>query len=146
MTVILDFTDLPRVTAGELELPMRHLISSGRGLALIRGLSEAELEEIDHMMWDESEGGDPVQRLATVLRFRALAQVFASERLQNLFLQHGLPLLPSILETAARMRLNVQWGFSAHKFARALQEAIAGNDEAGMPAPAYRPIAAEAVA
>jgi hypothetical protein len=137
MTAVLDFTDLPLVSAEDLALPMRHLIESGRGLALIRGLTEAELEEIDRLMWEKSEGGDPVRRLATVLRFRALAEAFASHRLQNLFLQHGLPILPAILEIAAGTRLNVEWGFNPHKFARALQEAVGERDAPAVIAPAY---------
>ena len=41
MTCALDLTDVPPVHLHDLYLPMKRLIESGRGLALLNGLDEA---------------------------------------------------------------------------------------------------------
>lgn len=136
MTAVLDFTDLPLVAPEHLAVPMRMLIDSRRGLALLRGLSEAELRELDQAVWDRMDG-DPVQRLAVVLRFRCLVEVFSAPRLQSMLLYRGFNLIAPALVVAAQMRLNAETGFNPHIFARALERMPADGDHA--PASAAAP-------
>ena len=105
------------------------MIAAGRGLVLLRGISDAELRELEHAVWDKLEGPSS-QKVATLLRFRALVGVFAGSRLQQLFLRRGLALVGPAMQVAAEMRLNVQWGFNPVKFLRAL-EAKLGELEQG---------------
>ncbi|KAB2920597.1 MAG: hypothetical protein F9K29_01805 [Hyphomicrobiaceae bacterium] len=132
MTAAVDFSDLPLVAPEKLAVPMRFLIDSGRGLALLRGLSHAELREIDHAVW-LAFGDDPAGRLALVLRFRAFAEVFTCSRLRSLFLKRGLALLAPALKVAAGMRLNMERGFNPHKFAVALEGLLSELDRARVP-------------
>jgi hypothetical protein len=128
MSAVLDRSDVPQVMAEDLALPMQHMIAAGRGLVLLRGISDTELRQVEHAVWDEIEGGSSV-KVATLLRFRCLVGVFASSRLQQLFLRRGLALLEPALEVAAEMRLNVQWGFNPVKFTRALEARLAELDQ-----------------
>lgn len=127
MTTILDRTDVPLVAPEELTLPMQILIDSGRGLVMLRGLSESELRDVDAAIWQEWQG-DAVRRTAVALRFRCLIAVFASRRLQDLLLQRGFSLIAPAVAIAAQMRLNTQWGFNPLKFERALRDLLARLD------------------
>ena len=129
MNAGLDRCDVPQVPPQSLALPMQAMIAAGRGLVLLRGISDRELRDVEHTVWDKLEGTS-AEKVATLLRFRALVGVFAGARLQHLFLRRGLPLMGPALEVAAEMRLNVQWGFNPVKFLRAL-EAKLGELEQG---------------
>ena len=89
MGIKLDRSDVPLVASHDLLVPMQHLIDTERGLALLNGISNAELREVDHAVWDALEG-DSGRRVAVLLRFRALIQVFKARRLAELFLHRGL--------------------------------------------------------
>ena len=125
----IDPTDVRPVAPAALLLATRHLVESGRGLAMLEGLSEQALREVDAAVWD-ALGDDPAERVATLLRLRCLIRVFAARRLANLFLQRGHGLIAPAVYVAARMRLNTQWGFSPFKFERAVQDLLA---QAGAP-------------
>ena len=49
MTVLLNLADVPKVDASELDMPMRMLIDKGQGLALLKGLSEREIRELEDL-------------------------------------------------------------------------------------------------
>jgi len=119
----LDRSDVPLVASHELLLPMRHLIETERGLALLNGLSNAELRAVDHAVWEKLEG-DAARRVAVLLRLRALIEVFKARRLAELFLDRGLRLIAPAVHVAARMRLNTEWGFNPLKFERALRDLL----------------------
>jgi hypothetical protein len=120
----LDLADVPSVRASELHLPMQLLIARGQGLALIKGLSEREIRELEDEIWARFED-DNEARLALALRFRALLNVFAYRRLKRLLLERGFKLITAAIEEAARQPLNVRFGFNAQKLLMALDAATA---------------------
>jgi hypothetical protein len=119
-----NLSDVPLVDPQVLALPMQYMIDTGRGLAMLRGVSKDELREVDHALWDVL-GSDPVQRLAVLMRFRCLIRAFGSRRLADMLLNNGFNLIAPAVHVAARMRLNSDLGFNALKFERALQELMA---------------------
>ena len=117
-----NLSDVALVNPAELLRPMQYMIDSGRGLAMLRGISPAELREIDHALWSDL---DPAQRVAVLVRFRCLIRVFGARRLADLLLHTGHNLIAPAVHVAARMRLNADYGFNAVKFERALQDLLA---------------------
>ena len=101
----INVSDVALVEARNLWLAMQYMIDTERGLAMLRGISEAELREIDRALWD-ALGTDPAERVAVLVRFRAMIKVFAARRLSNLLLNTGYRLLAPAVQVAARMRLN----------------------------------------
>jgi hypothetical protein len=130
MQPAIDTADVRPIAPESLLVVTRHLIASGRGLALLNGLSAQELREVDAAVWDELDQ-DPAERVATLLRLRCLIAVFGARRLASLFLQRGHSLIAPAVYVAARMRLNTQWGFNPLKFERALQDLLAQMGEPG---------------
>ena len=124
MTVILNLADVPRVDAAELDMPMRLLIGKGQGLALLKGLTEREIRDLENEIWSGFEGSDEA-RLAVALRFRALLDVFASRRLKGLLLERGFRLIAAAIREASRQPLNTRFGFNAQKLLTALDAATA---------------------
>jgi hypothetical protein len=122
-----DLTDVALVEPEHLALAMDYMVKTGRGLTMLRGISEAELRELDQALWDALDG-NPARRVAVLVRFRCLIRVFAARRLANLLLRTGYRLLAPALRVAARMRLNADLGFSPVKFERALVEQLARID------------------
>jgi hypothetical protein len=119
----IDASDVMPVGTHELMLPMQYMIDTGRGLAMLKGVTNADLRVVDGAIWDDL-AGDPSRRVAVLLRFRALIQVFKARRLRELFLDRGFMLITPAVHVAARMRLNTQWGFNALKFERELQDLL----------------------
>ncbi len=127
MRPTIDLTDVARVSSLEMTKPMSHMIEAGRGLVLINGAGNDELRQMDQAVWDQL-AADPAQRIATLLRFRALIQVFRALRLKTLLLQKGFPIIAPALHVAASMRLNAERGFNPLKFERALRETMAAAE------------------
>lgn len=119
-----NLSDVPLVDPQAMALPMQYMIDTGRGLAMLRGVSKDELREIDHALWN-ALGSDPVQRLAVLMRFRCLIRVFGTRRLADMLLDNGFNLIAPAVQVAARMRLNADLGFNPLKFERALQDLMA---------------------
>ena len=124
MTAALNIADVPTVLPEHLYLPMRHLISQGRGLALLHGLSNNDLQNLDTEIW-ATFADQPELRVAVSLRFRALLDVFTARRLKNLLLRRGFKLIAMAIAQAATQRLNTNYGFSAQRFVTALDKAPA---------------------
>jgi len=122
MPAMIDTSDVPYAAPEALALPMRHLVDSGQGLALLKGLSPKALRDLDAAVWDDLA---PDQRVAVLLRLRSLLRVFEARRLSRLFLDHGHALIAPAVYVAARMRLNTKWGFNPMKFERALKGLLA---------------------
>jgi len=120
----LDLSDVAMVDPRSLALAMQHMIDTGRGLAMLRGLTREELREVDAALGD-ALGPEPMQRLIVLIRFRCLIEVFRARRLSDLFLRTGFNLIAPAVEIAARMRLNADRGFNPVKFERALVELMA---------------------
>ena len=51
MSAALNITDVPSVRPEHLYMPMRHLIAQGRGLALLNGLTDSDLRNLDSEIW-----------------------------------------------------------------------------------------------
>ena len=119
MTTMINTADVPAVSVQDLFMPMRALILQGRGLALIKGLSESDLRTLENEIWAHFKGSSET-RLAVALRFRALLDVFASRRLKDLMLQRGFKLIALAITEASTQRLNTRFGFSPQKFVAAL--------------------------
>ena len=126
MPAMIDTSDVPYVAPEALTLPMRHLVESGRGLALLKGLSRKDLRDVDAAVWEDIA---PEHRVAVLLRLRCLIRVFQARRLASLFLDHGHGLIAPAVYVAARMRLNTTWGFNPLKFERALKGLLAQMGE-----------------
>lgn len=124
MTVLLNLADVPKVSASELDMPMRMLIENGQGLALLKGLSEDEIRALEDGIWAEFEGSSEA-RTAVALRFRALLDVFGSRRLKGMLIEHGFKLITAAIKEASRQPLNTRFGFNAQKLVMALTAATA---------------------
>jgi hypothetical protein len=125
----LNLSDVTLVDPRNLALAMQYMVETGRGLAMLRGITEAELREIDRALWN-ALCHDPAERLAVLVRFRCLAKVFAARRLTDLLLHTGYRLIAPAVQVAARMRLNADLGFNPVKFERALAEQLGRSDAA----------------
>lgn len=115
----IDRCDVPTVNLHDLYAPMRRLIEEGRGLALLNGLSETEIRDVESQIWT-TFADRPQARLAIALRFRALLDVFATRRLRQEFMDQGFKLIARAVAEASKQRLNTRFGFTAQKFVVAL--------------------------
>jgi hypothetical protein len=118
----LDTTDVPTVHLQDLLVPMRAAIANGQGLALLNGLSESGIRDLEALIWAEF-ADEPETRLAVALRFRALLDVFKARRLKQLFLMNGFKLIGRAVREAAQQRLNINHGFKAQAFVMTLTHA-----------------------
>lgn len=115
MSVAIDSSDVPAVGIHDLYVPMRRLIADGRGLALLNGLSEADIRATEHRIWADF-ADQPEIRVAIALRLRALLEVFAHRRLKQEFLEQGFKLIARAVAEAATQRLNTRFGFKPQTF------------------------------
>ena len=123
----LNLSDVTLVDPRNLALAMQYMVKTGRGLAMLRGITEAELREIDRALWDDLDN-DPAERVAVLVRLRCLVKVFAARRLADLLMHTGYRLIAPAVQVAARMRLNANLGFNSAKFERALVEQLGRID------------------
>lgn len=121
-----DLSDVPVVEASDLAFVIDLLRERGQGLALLRGLREDEIREIEDEIWmafDDARKG--TARLAVALRFRALLTAFSGRRLKALFLERGFRLLALAAQDAAARPLNVRFGFNTQQMLIALDASAA---------------------
>ncbi len=124
MTTAFDIADVSTVSGDELYQPMRWLIENGQGLALLKGLDEADIRALENDLWRRFDGSTQA-RLAVALRMRALLDVFEARRLKDLLLNRGFKVVRAAVAFAASERLNPRFGFSAQRFVMALEAATA---------------------
>jgi hypothetical protein len=117
-----DTADVPPVAPRDLNRPMQIPIANGQGLALLKGLSESELRQLECILWNEF-GNDSRTRLAVALRFRALVDVFAARRLKDLLLERGFKVVTAAIAEASTLRLNTRFGFNSQKLFLAVDAA-----------------------
>lgn len=120
MSYSIDCSDVPAVGMHDLYMPMRHLIASGRGLAMLNGLSEADIRATESRIWADF-ADQPELRVAIALRFRALLDVFSRRRLKQEFLEQGFKLIALAVAEASNQRLNTKYGFKPQSFVSALK-------------------------
>lgn len=137
----IDITDVPAVSGADLERLMRHLIGTGRGLALVKGLSDDEWSEIDDLIW--SYDWAPARRVAVALRLRALVAAFTARRLKALLMQRGFAVLGAAMAAAAGQRLNVRFGFTVQTLLSDMSAALTKESVIATP-PLRLPLAAAA--
>jgi hypothetical protein len=63
----LNLSDVTLVDPRNLALAMQYMVKTGRGLAMLRGITETELREVDRALWDQL-ADNPVERLAVLVR------------------------------------------------------------------------------
>jgi hypothetical protein len=121
-----DLTDVPAIASADLAAAMQALIADGRGLVLLRGLEDADLDTVQAELKRRFHT-DPQTALAVFVRFRHLAEVFSARRLKELMLERGFALIGPAIAIAASLRLNANRGFNPQKFLIALQDAQTDN-------------------
>jgi hypothetical protein len=121
-----DLTDVPAIAPTDLATAMQALINDGRGLVLLRGLEDADLDTVQAELKRRFHG-DPQTALAVFVRFRHMAEVFSSRRLKDLMLGRGYALIAPAIAIAASLRLNANRGFNPQKFLLALQDTATDN-------------------
>jgi len=126
MAMTWDLTDIPAVEADDLGAAMRSLIEAGRGLALLRGLSDADLDTAKASLQRRFHG-EPQRALAAFVRFRHMADVFGARRLRDMMLDRGHALLAPAMAIAASLRLNANRGFNPQQFVLSLHQAMTPN-------------------
>jgi hypothetical protein len=126
MAMTWDLTDIPAVDAADLAAAMRSLIEDGRGLVLLNGATEADLDTARAALQSRHHA-KPQRALAAFVRFRHLVEVFGARRLKDLMLGNGYALMAPAIAIAASLRLNGHRGFNPQRFLLSLQEALAAN-------------------
>jgi hypothetical protein len=121
-----DLTDVPAIASADLAAAMQALIADGRGLVLLRGLEDADLDTVQAELKRRFHT-DPRTALAVFVRFRHLAEVFSARRLKELMLERGFALIGPAIAIAASLRLNANRGFNPQKFLLALQDTQTDN-------------------
>ncbi|HET6322266.1 MAG TPA: hypothetical protein VFF87_09470 [Hyphomicrobium sp.] len=124
MAMTFDLSDVPTADAADLATAMRSLVKAGRGLVLLHGATEADLDRV-RMIFQRRFHADPQRALAAFVRFRHLVAVFATRRLQRAVLEDGFAVMAPALAIAATLRLNGKRGFNPQRFLLALQAARA---------------------
>jgi hypothetical protein len=126
MTMTWDLTDVPAVEAADLAAAMRALIDDGRGLVLLRGLTDADLDTVQGELKRRFHA-EPQQALAVFVRLRNLVEVFSARRLKEQLLDKGFALMAPALAVAASLRLNANRGFNPQRFMASLAEVQLAN-------------------
>ena len=116
------------VDARDLAIVMQYMVSSGRGLAMLRGITETELREIDGALWDELSDNPAAARRDRWCASAASSRCSAPAACSDLLMHTGYRLIAPAVQVAARMRLNANLGFNPVKFERSLVELLGKRD------------------
>lgn len=123
MTLPIDLSDVPTVEFDQLDLPMRLLIEAECALVLIRGATAVEKRTLEAQFWNTFEGTSE-QGVAVLLRFWALVDTFQSRRFKAMFLNRGYDLIGAAVASAAKLRLNSEWGFNPQRLMWAMEQVM----------------------
>ena len=121
MTITWTPTDVPAVSDEHLRVPMQILVEQGRGLALFNGLTAYDRDRLEREFWLTFDGS-AADGEAVLIRLYELIRVFSCQRLKDMLLENGYPLIWQAIAVAAAMRLNAEWGFNPQKFLWALRQ------------------------
>lgn len=121
-----DLTDVPTVETADLAAALQALVDAGRGLVLLRGLSDEDLDTVQAELKRRFHA-EPQRALAVFVRFRHLVEVFSARRLKDMMLDRGYGLMAPAIAIAAGLRLNANRGFNPQWFVTSLQSALASN-------------------
>jgi hypothetical protein len=126
MATTFDLSDVPAADAADLAAAMRTLVENGRGLILLNGAGEADLDAARATL-QQRYHGEPHRALTAFVRFRHLVEVFGARRLQQLLLDNGHSLIAPAIAVAAKLRLNAHRGFNPQSFLTALTGTLVDN-------------------
>lgn len=126
MATTFDLSDVPAADAADLAAAMRTLIENERGLILLNGASEEDLDTARAVMQSRHRT-DPQRALTAFVRLRHLIDVFGARRLQQMLLDNGHAIIAPAIAIAARLRLNGHRGFNPQRFLVALTDALGDN-------------------
>jgi hypothetical protein len=126
MTMTWDLTDVPAVETADLAAALQALIDDARGLVLLRGLADADLDTVQAELKRRFHG-EPQRALAVFVRFRHLVEVFSARRLKDMILDRGYGLMAPAIAIAASLRLNAHRGFNPQQFVTSLHSALTAN-------------------
>jgi hypothetical protein len=126
MAMTWDLTDVPTVATADLAAAMQALIGNERGLVLLRGLADEDLDAVQATLQRRFHG-EPQRALAAFVRFRHLVEVFSARRLKEMMLDRGYALMAPALAIAASLRLNANRGFNPQTFVLSLNGALANH-------------------
>ena len=115
MSTVVDLHDVPEVRPADLARTMQALIASENGLIFLNGLTDTSRTALENAIWS-TFADEPQRRVAIMVRFECLIELFSSRRLRDQFTHHGLTLLMPAFAIAAQQRLNTHWGFNPQKF------------------------------
>lgn len=123
MSALIDLNDVPQVAPNDLMRIMQRLIATENGLIFLKGLNDDTRTALEDAVWT-TFAEEPENRLAIMVRFECLIELFASRRLKDQFTLHGLSLLAPTFAVAAKQRLNTNWGFNPQKFLMGILEKL----------------------
>jgi len=126
MAMTWDLTDVPAVATADLAAAMRALVDAERGLVLLRGLAEDDLDTVQAELQRRFHG-EPQRALAVFVRFRHMVEVFSARRLKDMMLDRGYGLMAPAIAIAASLRLNANRGFNPQAFLMSLSTVAADN-------------------
>jgi len=126
MAMTWDLTDVPAVATADLAVAMQALIDNERGLVLLRGLADEDLDTVQSELKRRFHG-EPQRALAAFVRFRHMVEVFSARRLKEMMLDRGYALMAPAIAIAASLRLNANRGFNPQAFLMSLNAALADN-------------------
>jgi hypothetical protein len=126
MAMTWDLTDVPAVAPTDLAVAMRALIDNERGLVLLGGLADEDLDTVQAELKRRFHG-DPQRALAVFVRFRHMVEVFSARRLKDMMMERGYGLMAPAIAIASSLRLNANRGFNPQKFVLSLQGAVTAN-------------------
>jgi hypothetical protein len=121
-----DLTDVPAVATADLAAAMQALIDNERGLVLLRGLGDEDLDTVQAELQRRFHG-EPQRALAAFVRFRHMVEVFSARRLKEMMLERGYAMMAPAIAIAASLRLNANRGFNPQAFLLSLNDALADN-------------------
>ena len=123
MSAYIDLNDVPHVAPQDLMRIMQTLIATENGLLLLKGLNKDTHAALEDAIWT-AFADEPQRRLAILVRFECLVELFSSRRFKDQFTLHGLSLLVPAFAVAATQRLNTNWGFNPQKFLMGLLDQL----------------------
>ncbi len=126
MATTWDLSDVPAVETADLAAAMQALIDAERGLVMLRGLAEVDLDTAQAALQRLFQS-EPQSALAAFVRFRQMVEVFSARRLKDLMLDRGHGLIAPALAIAASLRLNANRGFNPQTFLMSLNAALVDN-------------------
>jgi len=126
MAMTWDLTDVPAVATADLAAAMQALVDNERGLVLLRGLADEDLDTVQAELQRRFHG-EPQRALAAFVRFRHMVEVFSARRLKEMMLERGYALMAPAVAIAASLRLNANRGFNPQAFLLSLNGALADN-------------------